>query len=229
MWSLFDNYYQMGIFIAPQQYNWIQVWLVALTWISTSTISRVILLLTIVSFKIRPMWWEKINHALYFVIKQTLCSHRYGLQADLVRDVRTVHREELRLKLSPTNIPRRWWIPLSLVEGSGKHHSIDCDIDFFFFFKKKKSKSGLWNHLVYNLRAIWIKVLHNAKLIQSVFRLNVCGQLEVTHLMMFHVFCFINWNTFCALHNTFWTKINLMTISGWVATILADVAWTCVK
>lgn len=88
--------------------------------------------------------WERINHALYFVIKQTLCSHRYGLQADLVRDVRTVHREELRLKLSPTNIPRRWWIPLSLVEGSGKLHNINCDIDFFFFFflRRKKANQG---------------------------------------------------------------------------------------
>lgn len=47
--------------------------------------------------------WQKIKHALYFVLKKTLCSNSYGLQVVLMR---LVPGEGLRLKLSSINISR---------------------------------------------------------------------------------------------------------------------------
>ena len=77
-------------------------------WISSS-ISRVILLLDVISFKMcPPCGREEINHALCFVVKQTLCLNSYGLQATLIKRLKAVPAEGLRLKLSSVNIPRRW-------------------------------------------------------------------------------------------------------------------------
>lgn len=55
--------------LLPQQNNWIQVWLLAFIWISTSIISRVILFLTIISFKIYTVWMREDKSCFTFCDK----------------------------------------------------------------------------------------------------------------------------------------------------------------
>lgn len=97
--------------------------------------------------------WEKIKGALYFVIKQTLRSSSYGLQAALMRGRRNVPEEGFRTKLSSISIPRSWKNgALSLVRGSGMHTIASIAILLLFFFwkwereKEKKLTSWFWNY-----------------------------------------------------------------------------------
>lgn len=80
--------------LLPQQNNWIYVWLLTFIWISISTISRVILFLTIISFKIYPVWIGEDKSCFTFWDKE-MCSHSYGLQAALMRSLKTVHRRDI--------------------------------------------------------------------------------------------------------------------------------------
>lgn len=104
--------------------------------------------------------WQKIKHALYFVLKQTLCFNSYGLQVALMR---LVPGEGLRLKLSSINISRRWRNgALSLVRGSGKNTTVSgttlfsC---FYFCFLREETHIIVLKLLVYNLREVCWKVI----------------------------------------------------------------------
>ena len=127
--------------MSPHWYNWIRVWLVYLIWISGSTVSRVILFLAIIIFKIHLIWMGEDKSCFIFRGKQTLSSSTYGPRAALMRDLRTVPEEGFKAKLSSINIPRNWRNgALSLVGGSGKHSIASIPILLLLLFERQREK-----------------------------------------------------------------------------------------
>lgn len=86
--------------------------------------------------------WDKINLALYFVIKQTLCC--YGVQGALIRGLRTVPKEGFRAKLSTINIPRHWRNGAHVFWGeSGKHTTAWITTLLLFFWERENGETHI--------------------------------------------------------------------------------------